>query len=111
MMNESESNQQASALIRFQKSIGRPVGPRWPWRNAREPIVHKEWRRAARMVRRFNLFADSQIEEITPLMRQLFYEAEGRERRAWRKWSLVKRRITMSFLTGKRKAPPPPWGC
>jgi hypothetical protein len=110
MMNESESNQQAAALIRFQKSIGRSVGPRWPWRNAREPIAHKEWRRAQRILLRFNLYADAQIEEITPLLRQLYYEAEGRARREYRRWGTYKQRRSMRFLTGKRKTPPP-WGC
>ena len=110
MTNKLESDRQAQALIKFANSIERPVGPRWPWRRTREPRAHREWRRACGIVRRFNLYADAQIEEITPLMRQLYYEAEGRERRAWRKWSLVRRRITMNFLTSKRKTPPP-WGC
>jgi hypothetical protein len=110
MMYESESEKQAQALIKFANSIGQPVGPRWPWRKVREPLTHRQWRHAAGIVRRFNLYANAQLEEITPLMRQLFYEAAGRERRAYRKWVAYKHRRSMSFLTGKMKTPPP-WSC
>jgi hypothetical protein len=110
MMNKLESDRQAQALIKFANSIGQPIGPRWPWRRTREPRAHREWRRACGIVHRFKLYADAQIEEITPLMRQLYYEAANRERRAYRKWLAHKHRRSMSFLTGDMKTPPP-WGC